>query len=295
MANRSNPCLTCPSCRHIQCTHSRCMACSCSDPQSIITTRCGHRMCKGCITARLSKMQQDSQCQESSDLLGPCPRCGKALVDPVSLIGYLLTRGATTLPAFGREIRRRLHSGSLAKPTLLRFAINPTTQLLLAPDCESDAIQEDELLTFLGCPSSEQLAQVIEQGNSMEGWAEFLEGEDFPCPLCLEPVVGTADVFKTECFPKPHHYHQSCWNRLSAHLQCSCRICGQLTITHEVSLAVADLFPERDCKGGRGPTMFYHILCRFQLGAGSLPKLHEWCQDPDTRQVFGARQLCAEM
>ena len=201
----------------------------------------------------------------------------------------------TTLPPLGREIRRRLHSGSLAKTTLLRFAMNPTTQFLLAPESESDGMQEDELLTFLGCPSSEQLAQMIEQGNSMEGWAEFLEGEDFPCPLCLEPVVGTADVFKTECFPKPHRYHQSCWNRLSAHLQCSCRICGQLTITDEVSLAVADLFPERDCKGGRGPTMFYHILCRFQLGAVSLPKLHEWCQDPDTRQVFGARQLCAEM
>jgi len=283
--------LACPYCRHVQASltpepSQGCALCLRSEPNDPLTTRCGHAFCEYCITHR-------TRTAAESGSSAACPRCHRSLLDEHILISYLFTKriSPAPLPPLAEQILARYRSGFVSLQDLLDLCLDGTTHLLLAPDGTSGEGEEDHLQSALIGFTQAELAHKLHHCIAMEEWNKHL-GEDFPCPICLDPVEGD-DVFQTACVPNQHRYHKACWESQPPHMQRACRICGQQALSDSVLDDAIGLFEGETTPDRQFPPAAVQILTRYITGAVPAAEFQRWCQADSTRRAFGQVPLDA--
>ena len=278
--------IACPYCRHVQASltpepSQGCALCLRSEPNDALTTRCGHAFCGYCITHR-------ARTAAESGTTAACPTCQRTLLDEHILISYLFTRriSAAPLPPLAEQILARYRSGYVSRQDLLDFCLDDTTHVLLAPEDAPGENEEDHLQSALIGLTQAELSHRLHHCTLMEEWNE-LQGEDYPCPICLEPVADSDDIFETACVPCDHRYHKACWEGQPPHMQRACRICGQQELSDSVLDEASELFEGETGPGRQFPPAAVQMLTRYITGAVSAAEFQRWCQADSTRRAFG--------
>ena len=291
-AGRGRGPILCPYCRHAQASlapepSQGCALCLRSEPSDPLTTRCGHTFCEYCVTHR-------ARTAADGGSSAACPRCQRTLLDEHILLSYLFTRriSAAPLPPLAEQILARHRSGFVSRQDLLVFCLDDTTHVLLAPDDAPGDDEEDHLLSSLIGLAQAELSHRLHHCTAMEEWNEYLEGEGYPCPICLEAVESDADdVFETACVPCGHRCHKACWEGQPPHMQRACRICGQQELSDSVLDDASGLFEGESGPDREFPPVAIQILTRYITGAVTAVEFQRWCQADSTRRAFGQAPL----
>ena len=275
--------LKCPTCRHAQSSEAErpqgCALCLRREPEDPVTAQCGHVFCDSCFC-------QHARNAAAGNVSVDCPQCRRTLVDPRALVSYLFLRQVSQgpLPRLAEQMLGRFRSGYLMRKDLMDFCLDETSYLLLAPE---QGGEEDELLACLVGLTQDELSDALRNCTAMEDWNEHLDGEDFPCAICLQPVDGTEEAYVTDCFPAEHRFHRACWEGFPEHMRMSCRVCGQQTLQNSTLSAVTDLFDGEIGEDGVVPELGRQIIERYITGAVSVAELKRWCFADCTRRAFG--------